>query len=438
MDIVHNEVEGLHALSSEIISTAAKIHPSGMTPQLGCFNDEPIDPVHWPSSIRFEASFPLTFVDGTEWVINFPLFSRTHRDLIPAKLGSEVATLHWAKTHTTLPIPSIRACDYYGTQPWNATRRPCIILDHMPGKHITNNDWERMTLEQRLLVVAHVARIKAELCMHSFTQIGSLFYHKTRRYKVERLVSEAVNRYCHLHGQKHMDIFKAPKSPYPTAMEYLIDMANMRLIHEAIQSTAINDQYVEMWIYRSLIPSLILDEFNCGPFVLGHGYLDRTAVLFGDNFELTGIINWEWSMTEPLQVAAILPPFITGLPIDFDPESELWQQIHGHYVNALKTYEQHFRKVQPTKTEVPPVISNLVRHAVILQHAGFVASGSDGDMTAELWKHLFEPTFGQIDHALFMNIYRNAPGLLEEFKRTRLFLQPREVNSYELYPATDI
>lgn len=125
-----------------------------------------------------------------------------------------------------------------------------------------------------------------------------------------------------------MDIFKTPKSPYPTTIEYLIDITNIQLIHKIIGSTAINDRYVETWIYQSLIPSLILDEFNRGPFVLSHDCLDRTAVSFDDKFELTGVIHWEWSMTEPIQAAAIPPPFLRKLPINFDPKSELWQQMY--------------------------------------------------------------------------------------------------------------
>ena len=426
MNVVQREIEELRASSCAITSTATKVHPSGTTPRLDIFPDH----IDMKSSIRFQVSFLLTFDDGTEWVIKFPLFSRMHRELVPANVASEVATMTWAKSHTTLPIPSIRGSDYDGTQPWNVTHRPCIILDRVPGKHITDDDWERMTSEQRLLVVAHIARIKAELSLRRFTRIGSLFYPNKKGHTVDRLVSQAVNTYCYLHGQMNMDIFKAPKSPYSTTMEYLIDMANMRLIHEAIGSTAMNDRYVEMWIYRSLLPSLVLDEFNRGPFVLSHGRLDRTAVMFDDKFELTGVVNWEWSMTEPLQVAAIPPPFLTELPIDFDPKSKSWQQIYWHYVNALKTYERHFRTIHPTKVEVPPVISDLVQNAGILQYVGLAARGGDGDMSAELWMYLIKPTFGQIDRTLFMNIYRNAPGLLEEYKRTRSFLQQREVSSY--------
>lgn len=118
--------------------------------------------------------------------------------------------MKWAKSYTTLPIPSIRGYDYDGTQPSNSTHRPCIILDRMPGKHITNDDWERMTPEQRLLIVAHIARIKAELSIHRFTRIGSLFYYNNKGYTVDRLISHAVKRYCYLHGEKIWIFSKRP------------------------------------------------------------------------------------------------------------------------------------------------------------------------------------------------------------------------------------
>ena len=74
-----------------------------------------------------------------------------------------------------------------------------------------------------------------------------------------------------------------------------------------------------MCIYRSLVPTLVVDEYNRGPFILDYGWLNKSALLFDENFALTGVINWELSITEPLQVAAILSPFITQLPINFDP-----------------------------------------------------------------------------------------------------------------------
>jgi hypothetical protein len=198
-------------------------------------------------------------------------------------------------------------------------------------------------------------------------------------------------------------------------------------MHEAIQCEELSDRYTEFWIYRSLVPSLVPDDFNRGPFVVGHGHLDRSAILVNDNFELTGVINWEWSMTEPLQVAAIIPPFLAHIP-NFDPGSELCRQFYGHYINALKAYERHFRSIQLPGTKLAPVISDLVRHGVIFQFIGSVARCADLDMSESLWMNVFSPTFGEIDRALFMDMFRNAPGVLDEFKRTRAFLQQREVH----------
>src|SRR5439155_25988111 len=90
MDAAHSEIEALCALSSEITSTAAKLHPSGRAPHLGSLNNEPINHI----SIRYEASFPLTFDDGTEWVINFPLFSQTHPELVPPQVNSSTGSRH--------------------------------------------------------------------------------------------------------------------------------------------------------------------------------------------------------------------------------------------------------------------------------------------------------------------------------------------------------
>jgi hypothetical protein len=280
MDAPDPEVQSLRALSSRITSTVAKIHPEGKTPQLGSFDEDSID-------FRRNDSFPLAFDDGTQWVIKFRLVSRTHPELVPFSLSAEVAAMNWAKSHTTLPIPKLRAADFDGTARWNLTRRPCIMMDRMPGKFLTDSVWESMTLEQRFFVVTHVARVKAELSMDGFPGIGSLFLTKNYHHKVQRLVSQNVCRYSVLHAEKYADIFMAPKSPYPTTAEYFGEMDNMKLLHEATQSSVISRRYIEIWVYRSLIPSLVFDDFNRGPFILGHGNLDRTALLLGDNFELT-------------------------------------------------------------------------------------------------------------------------------------------------------
>jgi hypothetical protein len=294
----------------------------------------------------------------------------------------------------------------------------------MPGRHITNDDWEGMTKDQQLLVLDQIARIKAELTATSLSKIGSLVF-KNGQFFLDRLISPTMNRYCciHAHTRRLVDIFKAPKSPYSTAMEFLVDMANLRLLHEATRSTDMTEQLVDVWIYRSIIPSLIPDEFNHGPFFLGHSSLDRTAVLFNDQFQLTGIINWGFSVIEPVQLAALLPAFFKALPINYEMEPDWWPRMTLHYAKALKKYELQIRQ-QKQKTNDQPFLGDLTEAPSILQNACYFLFGPVSiDNTDDVWQYIIQPTFGGVERAALMDIYRNAHGLLEEFKRTRLFLQ---------------
>ena len=86
-------------------------------------------------------------------------------------------------------------------------------------------------------------------------------------------------------------------------------------------------------IYRSLLPSQVLDELNRGPFVLAHAYLDRNSLLFDDNLQLSGVINWEFSMIEPILLVGTSPPWAYGIVMNNAP-AEPWLLLHATYVNS--------------------------------------------------------------------------------------------------------
>lgn len=146
---------------------------------------------------------------------------------------------------------------------------------------------------------------------------------------------------------------------------------------------------------------------------------------------MTGVINWDLSSTVPLQAASLFPPFITHLPIDIDPKAEDWLRVSSHYIHALNTYERHFRQLKSsTQTKWAPTISPLLQPPDILRRFAWVAEVSDRDVSVELWEKVFEPMFGRFEKSVFIDIYRKAPGVIEEFERTRAFLQSRKVGSF--------
>lgn len=432
MDPVQAEVDELLGMKAEMIATVGKRFPGRPKPvDISLVETEPIDPLHYPHAIRFDASFKLSYEGHQDLVMKFPLKSRVHQDIMADKVQSEAAAMAWARKHSNLPIPKLHAFDHRGNVSWNTTRRPYILYEHMPGKHITNADWDRMSHEQRVRVTAHVAMISVILSLHSFDKIGSL-HPKDQKMNVGvgPLINSSLARYQFQtqNRPKISKLFQPRNSPYPTATEYMIDIANMHLLYQAIQSpSTLSRDYVDLWIYRSLIPGLVLGEYNRGPFVMVHGFLDRTALLFNDDYELTGIVNWEWSQTEPLQIAALPPPFLANLPIPL--EGQEFFQLRTHYVNALANYEEEFRRNSTEKFKVPPILNHLAREGDTLANAGVITKQTADNLSEFLWRFVIVPTFGMVDPMIIVPLYHNAPGLLAEHKRTAEFLQTLQASA---------
>jgi hypothetical protein len=70
----------------------------------------------------------------------------------PQSTRIQSGNVEMTKNERTLPVVSVHGLDPRGKGIWNTTRCPCIILDRMPVKHITNTDWETMNEDQQRLV----------------------------------------------------------------------------------------------------------------------------------------------------------------------------------------------------------------------------------------------------------------------------------------------
>ena len=58
--------------------------------------------------------------------------------------------------------------------------------------------------------------------------------------------------------------------------------------------------------------------YNKGPFPLAHDdFLHSNIIVDEDNFDVTGIIDWEGACTVPWELIAFLD-FLTAMPVSFD------------------------------------------------------------------------------------------------------------------------
>jgi len=449
MDIlatVASEVNGLRALGPQIASSIAKLHPTGAVPEVG--ECEEIKAADRFSLALVDASFPVIFPDGTEWLINLPLYNLVSKHSISKKLDAEVSTMKWVRENTQIPVPRVHAVDLLGHADWNATHRPCIVIDKMPGRHLEEDFWEQLSREQHLHILDQVAKIQAQLYVHPFPAIGSLYYeyddqNVPQNLQVLRFISHATDSYC-VWYRAFREFFKAARSPYTRTLQFITELLNMRLLHEAICSPTMTDVFLYVWVARSLVPSLCsFSPWNNGPFSLTHGLLGRSALLFDDDFNITAVTNWGFSTTMPRAFAGIPPPIMSTLKLG---------SIQVDYLNvhlgALRKYEKEFstetlnNDSQLTIADLSPrgyqlgwsPIEDLVRFAA-------------KDSPFEDWQNLFKTAFGTLadDKSQFHAKFREVPGLTMEFSRIRAFVESKMVSVVirsmltssdgDLYPA---
>ena len=341
------------------------------------------------------------------------------------RILSEVATMRWVGRKTTIPVPEVIAYDMNGLMPWNSTNRPCIIMEKLPGKHIKDGDWECMTPEQQFQVVNQIARVQAQMVVRPFDKIGSLESNEDKTQgTVGRLVSEAMLSLSRLDPRETTNLLESFKMPYSDALSYFVDLMTLRLVNEVdISPSMISTAFIETWIMRSLVPSCLLDEFNYGPFVLQHGFLDRTAVLFDDNYKLTGVVNWGFSRTEPIQSAAAPLPFVLHLPTD----NINLRKMVAHYAEALKRHELEFPK-RLLKFGHQPLLADFLTNGELLHTIASFAESRAVELTCGVWD-VFKLVLGYDgkDKQDFLGIYKHSPLIKTEFNQIRSLIQTKYV-----------
>jgi hypothetical protein len=421
---ITTEENHILSLSEDIIASVGRLRADMPPPRLDMFRTPDDDSAMYPPRIPgYNFRLLLTFEDETRWVIKFPLFARTAIGMVSRKVESEVATTRWVAANTSIPVPTIHAFDATGKEEWNATRRPCIIMNYARGERMTEKTWKELRGEKQHKVIQQVARIITELASHHFSEIGCLYKSRAGPTTVGPLVTEGLSR--NMYGSEHIDLFFAPKSPYDSVIEYFIDLANMFLVYEVASTrTAADsgakapDHFVRMWVCRSLLPAYVVDEYNRGPFVLRHSGLERRRVFFDKDFNLTDVINWEWSQTVPMQTAACIPPFIGRPPgkIQNKMHEKWYRQTRIQYDEAVAISERLHNKKSPLH------ITQLVKTTRRMLSMEIALTGGRNALDTTFWEDVFRPVFGTIDVASFFKFYNDAPGIQDEFIRIRNYI----------------
>ncbi|KAM3516473.1 hypothetical protein NHJ13051_009880 [Beauveria bassiana] len=243
----------------------------------------------------------IRFEDGVVWLARIRRFNATSpppavRDYI---IESEVATLLFLEK-TRVPAPKIY--DYALEQPGNPVGVGFILMEKLPGKSLR---WSLANEQQRRKVIDQISDVLIELHKYPFNELGSLV--QPGQLRVGPFAHESLINFLQS-GMRTIGPFRSMEDYHNFSLRILID----RIIQEEAYTKHAVDAYLIHRFLLDLVPLVAPPSSKTGDFYLKHADDKGDHILVDENFNITGIIDWEWAYTAPASYAfnspvALLP-----------------------------------------------------------------------------------------------------------------------------------
>ncbi|KAJ3489271.1 hypothetical protein NLG97_g6035 [Lecanicillium saksenae] len=258
----------------------------------------------------------VVFEDGIAWVARIRL---CHTLLPPDVIQryfclSEVATLQFL-ARTKVPAPEAYAYELDSTNPAGVAY---ILMEKLPGMAL---DWKGANESQRAHVMSQLVDVQLELEKHPLPRAGSLILPESI---IESREEIRVGPYA------QMPCFVTPEQPslgpfdtLATAYSAMIKQ-QMRMLANGEKSDLRVDNYIALIWRLTALPGLVRDSVSRkGPFYLRH-YDDKgDHILVDDDYNITGIIDWEWASAEAKEMAFSSPCMLWSVADFFDGQNAL-------------------------------------------------------------------------------------------------------------------
>ncbi|KAL2192125.1 kinase-like protein [Thermothelomyces heterothallicus CBS 203.75] len=267
-----------------------------------------------PANGSYNVCYFVEFEDGTRWVVRIPL--EPYISNVWDKVQSEVATVRYLQTKTTIPVPHIHAFGRGGTvDEKNPTGHAYIIQSYIPGQSLDIVAFRWKDITQREYFYSQLVDIFAQLRQQEFPYAGSLMPDPDGATSpvVGPLLSIQLNE---------LQLQNRELSIQPARFASATDFAfhQYHLLYETykLPSYQLSREVAELEVFgledlKTRISGYIDDRL---PFVLTHTDLRPSNIIVDENLRIQGIIDWEWASTVPRQF--FLPPtWLAGLPPDW-------------------------------------------------------------------------------------------------------------------------
>jgi aminoglycoside phosphotransferase (APT) family kinase protein len=272
-------------------------------------------------------------VIGTEW----SCIARISREPETfEKLRSEVETMQYVRSQTSIPVPEIYAYDF---DLGNNVGAQFMLMERLPGRHLYQL-WDKLTLDHKKAVLSDIVRLLAQFSQLKFDSIGCL--------RPGNMVGPLLYRMGDGKGGERT----CTSGPFESTLDYLLFFLNAQTDKSEVFSEVEAILKSHMSVHKN-------STSLCAPFRLIHADFDAQNLLFtggiSDNADndnlpprISGLIDWEYAYIGPLYFLYEYPIFIQ----DCDDNKAAYADnaiLRPHFIRALR---QCFSKDSTDRAEV--------------------------------------------------------------------------------------
>ncbi|PYH38142.1 uncharacterized protein BO87DRAFT_326429, partial [Aspergillus neoniger CBS 115656] len=229
----------------------------------------------------------ILFADGVRWLARIRRSNVTSPppDLRDYIMRSEVATLQFLGK-TKIPIPKVLDYALEGQTPVSVGY---ILMAKLPGKSLR---WSPASQEQRKKVMTQLADVYIELERFAFNSMGSM--DEPGIDHIASFARESLTEYVNSQ--------MVPLGPYRDPRDYI--QSSIELI---IRLIIRGERYAGREIDAFLVHRFLLDcipkiiehyTYDDGRFYLRHADDKGDHILVDGDYNITGIVDWEWAYTD--------------------------------------------------------------------------------------------------------------------------------------------
>ena len=230
----------------------------------------------------------LVFSDNVHWVARIPY--RTIDDDTRTSMLSEIATMNTIHERTSIPLPRVFEFEMSTDGPF---RYPYILMEHLGGRKLDGLATSTPP-HYRDKVAKQLANVFSELQNLTFSHIGRLWRGET----ADQPVDIIPMAWHHSPG------------PLETSLEYFYNQRQGENQEIVALHPDNADWLTACWVLKLALAHIVLQDRVRGPFPLCHLDLHFGNLLFDDEYNLTGVIDWSNAQTAPLEQLSVSPELI--------------------------------------------------------------------------------------------------------------------------------